>query len=159
MYDVDTTELVKKTAEELKKVEEIKPAPWASLVKTGTHKERPPAEKDWWYKRAASILRWVSMRGPIGVQKLRIKYGGRKNRGVKAERFYMASGNIIRKILQQLEKAELIKKGEVGVHKGRMISSKGILFLNNVAKSLKPAEKKPAEKKAEEEPPAKIKNG
>jgi small subunit ribosomal protein S19e len=68
----------------------------------------------------------------IGVQKLRIKYGGNKNRGHKPSRFYKSSGKIIRLILQQLEKAEFIKKTDAGVHKGRVIAPKGKSFLARV---------------------------
>jgi len=144
IYDVEATELIEKTAEELKKIDSIKSPVWGAYVKTGMHKERPPVERDWWYMRAASILRQVALKGPIGVQKLRVKYGGKKNKGVKAEHFYKASGNIIRKVLQQLEKAELIKKGEAGVHKGRVLALKGTKLLNSVAKSLSKIEKKPS---------------
>ena len=137
IYDVNPNSLISKAAEELKKIEIIKPTSWVSFVKTGVHKERPPADKDFWYKRSASILRKIYIYGPIGVSKLRIKYGGKKSRGTKPEEFRKAGGNIIRKILQQLEKAELIKQIEIGVHKGRIITPKGKKFLDNIAKGLK----------------------
>lgn len=136
IYNVDPTELIKKAAEELKKIDSIKPPSWAGYIKTGVHKERPPVDKDWWYTRAASVLRKVYLAGPIGVSKLRIKYGGKKRRGYKTAHFYKASGSIIRKILQQLEKAELLKKSEKDVHKGRIITAKGKSFLNQVAVQL-----------------------
>ena len=132
IYDKDANELIAKASEELKKV--IKAPEWAPFVKTGVHKERPPVEKDWFYKRAAAILRSVYIKGPIGTNKLRIKYGGRKNRGYAPEKFYRGSGNIIRKALQQLEEAGLIKKAEKGVHKGRMITPKGKSFLDKLSK-------------------------
>src|SRR3989344_8301861 len=132
IYDKDTNELIAKASEELKKV--IKAPEWAQFVKTGVHKERPPVEKDWFYKRAAAILRSVYIKGPIGTNKLRIKYGGRKNRGYAPEKFYRGSGNIIRKALQQLEEAGLIKKAEKGVHKGRIITPKGKSFLDKLSK-------------------------
>ena len=132
IYDKDTNELIAKASEELKKV--IKAPEWAQFVKTGVHKERPPVEKDWFYKRAAAILRSVYIKCPIGTNKLRIKYGGRKNRGYAPEKFYRGSGNIIRKALQQLEEAGLIKKAEKGVHKGRMITPKGKSFLDKLSK-------------------------
>ncbi len=137
IYDVNPNKLIGKSADELKKVKEIEPAKWISFVKTGVCKERPPSEKDFWYKRSASILRKIYVYGPIGVSKLRVKYGGKKNRGVKPERFRLAGGNIIRKILQQLEKAELIRQTEIGVHKGKVITPKGKKFLDGVAKGLK----------------------
>ena len=133
MYDVDAQELISKAAEELKKVPEIKAPSWAQFVKTGMHKERPPVNEDWWYARAASVLRAVYRYGPVGVSKLRAKYGGRKNRGVKKEHFYKGSGNILRKALQQLEKAGFVKFAEKGVHKGRLITPKGKSFLDKIA--------------------------
>ncbi|MBS3151314.1 30S ribosomal protein S19e [Candidatus Woesearchaeota archaeon] len=133
IYDVDPSELIKKAASELKKVEQIKAPSWAMFVKTGASKERPPVELDWWYARTASLLRKIYLFGPIGVNKLRKKYGGKKNRGHKPERSYPGSGNIIRKILQQLEKAELVKYAEKKVHKGRIITPKGKKFLDKIA--------------------------
>ncbi|MBI2541185.1 30S ribosomal protein S19e [Candidatus Woesearchaeota archaeon] len=133
MYDADAQELILKTAEELKKIPEIKPPEWALFVKTGMHKERPPVKDDWWYTRAASVLRAVYRLGPIGTEKLRTKYGGKKNRGVKKEHFFKGSGNILRKSLQQLEKAGLVKFTENGVHKGRVITPKGRSLLDKIA--------------------------
>ncbi|MBI2106219.1 30S ribosomal protein S19e [Candidatus Woesearchaeota archaeon] len=133
IYDVDASELIKKAASDLKKVDSIKEPDWAKFVKTSAGRQRPPVEEDWWFTRAASVLRKVYVLGPIGVSKLRIKYGGKKNRGHKPEKFYPGSGNIIRKILQQLEKAEFIKYAEKGVHKGRVITPKGKKFLDKIA--------------------------
>ncbi|MBW2989752.1 30S ribosomal protein S19e [Candidatus Woesearchaeota archaeon] len=164
MYDVDATELIEELAKEMQNVEQIEPPGWAFFVKTGVHKERQPAREDWWYVRAASVLRKVRLKGPIGVSKLRIFYGGKKNMGYAPERFKKGSGNIIRKILQQLEKAELIKKGEKGAHKGRVITPKGIKFIDNISNkisghkpSAKPPEKKQAAKKEEGNPDVKKK--
>jgi len=153
IYDVNQTELIEKVAEELKKIPELKPTEWAAFVKTGVSKERPPIRSDWWYSRAASILRNVYRFGPIGVSKLRTKYGVKKNRGVKPGRFYRASGNIIRKILQQLAKAELIKEDKKGVHKGKVITPKGVKLLSKAAGEIKESKpKKETPKKVEEKP-------
>ncbi|MBU0929850.1 MAG: 30S ribosomal protein S19e [Nanoarchaeota archaeon] len=134
IYNKDASEIIIKAAEELKKVEEIKAPEWAKYCKTGVSKERPPEDKDWWYKRTASMLRKLYLsKGPIGVSKLKRKYGGKKNRGHKPDRFYSGSSNITRKVLQQLEKAGFAKKAEVGVHKGRIITGKGKSFLDKLA--------------------------
>tara|TARA_Y100000310_G_scaffold242605_1_gene246772 strand:- start:1813 stop:2445 length:633 start_codon:yes stop_codon:yes gene_type:complete len=133
IYNADPSELIEKSSEELKKVESIKAPEWAAFVKTGVHKERPPLKNDWWYMRAASILREVYRHGPIGVPKLRTKYGGKKNRGVKKSHFYKGSGNIIRKIVQQLEKEGFLKKDLKSLHKGRVITEKGKKFLDEIA--------------------------
>lgn len=158
IYDVNPNELIEKVAEELKNIEAIQPPEWAAFVKTGAHKERPPEDKEWWYKRAAAVLRSISILGPIGVSKLRTKYGGRKNRGVKPDKFKKGSGSVIRKVLQQLDKAELSKFVEKGVHKGRIVTPKGLSLLDKAANKIsksKPkkqveakAEKKQVEKKA-----------
>ena len=133
MYDVEAQELIEKAAEELKKIPEISAPEWAPFVKTGMHKERPPVNNNWWHIRVASVLRTVYRLGPVGVSKLRNKYGGKKNRGVKKEHFFKGSGNILRKSLQQLEKAGFVKFAEKGVHKGRIITPKGKSFLDKIA--------------------------
>lgn len=119
-------------ASELKKIDKITPPSWASFVKTGNHKERPPENPDWWFVRAASILKNIYNHGPVGVSKMRTRYGGKKDRGRKPERFAKASGNIIRKIVQQLESAELIKNSTTQ-HKGRMIAPRGQSLLDKIS--------------------------
>ena len=85
---------------------------WAQFAESGAHRETLPKNPDWWFIRAASMLRVINAKGPIGVGKLRTRYGGRKNRGVRPDRFALASGKVIRTILQQLETAELIKQAQ-----------------------------------------------
>ena len=133
IFDVPVNDLLEEVAKELQNISEIQPPEWAFFVKTGVNRERHPARKDWWFMRSAAILRSVRLLGPIGVSKLRTKYGGTKNRGHKPERFCKASGNIIRKSLQQLEKAGLVKQVEKGVHKGKVITPKGVSLLDKTA--------------------------
>jgi small subunit ribosomal protein S19e len=154
--DVYPNELIEKAAEGLKKVEAIKQPVWASFAKTGVNKERPPVDKDWWYKRTAAVLRTVQILGPIGVNKLRAKYGGKQRRGHQPAIFKKGSGSVIRKVLQQLDKAGFTKSVEKGVHKGRIITKEGKLFLNKIAEEIMKSkgievkkEPKPVEKKEE----------
>ncbi|MFC2136337.1 30S ribosomal protein S19e [Bacteroidota bacterium] len=134
LFNVQQEELIKKTAEELKKL--IHMPSWAPFVKTGTHKDRPPVDADWWYVRAAAVLRTIYLVGPVGVSKLRVKYGGKKNRGMKPEKFTKGSGSVIRKVLQQLEEAKLIKQAKIKKHKGRVITPKGKSVLFSAAKAM-----------------------
>lgn len=134
IYDLSASDLIKRAAKELKTSKEVKMPSWAKFVKTAVHKERPPLQNDWWYLRAASILRMISKLGPLGVSKLRKKYSGKKNMGHKPARTLTGSGKIIRVILQQLEKEGLIRQVEKGVHKGRVITPKGSSLLDKVAK-------------------------
>lgn len=133
--DVSAADLAKEVALELKgKFEAPK---WSVFVKTGVCKERPPEQPDWWHVRAASILRTIFRSAPVGVSKLRSKYGSSKNRGRKPERFRKASGNVIRKILQQLEKSGYIVQKKDGVHKGRILTPAGQALLTRAATKIK----------------------
>ncbi len=133
LRDVEPEKLIRALSEEFKKMDELKPPEWAKFAKTGRHKEMPPMEKDWWYVRLGAILRAVSLNGPVGVQRLRSKYGGRKKFGQKPKRFVKASGNIIRKALQQLENAGLVMKKE---KKGRIVTKKGQSLLDKTAANI-----------------------
>lgn len=130
--EVSTQELIEKVSKELQSV--IKAPEWSLFIKTGVGKDRTPARDDWYYVRSAAVLRRVYLDGPVGVSKLRVKYGNKKNRGVRPGKFRKAGGKIIRSILQQLEAAKLIEKAQKGVHKGRIVTPQGRSFLDNLAK-------------------------
>tara|TARA_Y100000310_G_C20605678_1_gene775344 strand:- start:633 stop:1226 length:594 start_codon:yes stop_codon:yes gene_type:complete len=136
IYTVDPSDLIEHVSKELESVEAISAPAWAAYCKTGAHAERPPARADWWNMRAASVLRKVFLKGPIGVAKLKHLYGGKKNRGHKPEEFREGSGNIARKILQQLEKAGYLKQEAKGVHKGRVLTPAGKKVLTTAAETL-----------------------
>jgi len=131
--DIKPSEFIEKAAEELKKM--IEQPEWSMFVKTGIAKSRPPEKQDWYYARAAAVLRKVYIaNGPIGVSKLRTKFGSKKRRGTKPEKFFKASGKIIRSILQQLEKNKLIEQKAIGFHKGRIITKEGRKLVDGIAK-------------------------
>lgn len=75
-YDIPANNLIDRLSEQLKKEKKIEPPGWSAFVKTGSHTEKIPQNKDWWYARCASILRKVYIHGPIGVSDLRSEYGG-----------------------------------------------------------------------------------
>ena len=133
VQEIEPQKFINKLKEELKKFDEIKPPLWAHFVKSGAHKERPPEQEDFWYIRAASILRRIYLDGPVGVERLRTYYGGKVKHWSGPPYFRKASGSIIRKILQQLEKAGFVEKTK----KGRKITPKGMSFLDKVAKGIK----------------------
>jgi len=137
VYELNAQEYNLKLAEALKKVEEFKEPEWAKFVKSGPAKERPIDDEDFWHKRAASVLRNVYKTGSVGVQRLRTKYGSKKNRGFKPEAFKKGSGKIIRLILQQADKAGFteIQKPVRGVKSkkpGRILTDKGKKFLEDI---------------------------
>lgn len=129
VYDVPADRFIRTLAEELKSKPEIVPPDWAAFAKTGVHKEMPPEDPDWWFVRVASIMRRVYIDGPIGVERMRTFYGGKKDRGSKPSRFRKGSGSILRKSLQQLESAGFIQHDKTG----RKISPEGASFMDGVA--------------------------
>jgi small subunit ribosomal protein S19e len=132
LYDVSATKLIELTAMKLKNDERFTPPEWAAWVKTGMHKEHPPQNDDWWYVRCAALLRRIAIDGPVGTQRLRSVYGGKTDNSSRPERFVKGSGSIIRKAMQQLENAGLVRT----TPKGREISSEGRSFLDNSAYEL-----------------------
>lgn len=122
--------LIMQVAKELESIEQIKAPEWAAFVKTGVHKERPPMQANWWEIRCAALLRKIAIRGPIGTNKLRTLYGGRKNRGHKPDAQRKASGSVIRNALQQLEAAGLVKQADKDGRKGRVLTPKGESLLD-----------------------------
>ena len=129
VYDVPADRFIEKLADYLKNDKKIEPPSWSYFVKTGSHTEKVPQNKDWWYIRCASILRKIYLHGPISVNALRTEYGGRKQNGYNLAHHRDASGGIIRTGLQQLESSGyLIKKNN-----GRMISDDGMKRTDRIA--------------------------
>lgn len=131
VYDVKGSELVKIAAQKLK--DKIKKPDYINYVKSGAHRERPPQDPDFYYMRTASVLRQVYLNGPLGVSRLRTRYGGRKEHtAVHRHHHVAAGGSIIRDAFNSLEEQNLIKKTK----KGRVITPQGKSFLDKIAKEI-----------------------
>ncbi|MBI2970883.1 MAG: 30S ribosomal protein S19e [Candidatus Aenigmarchaeota archaeon] len=133
IYDKNPQLLVAKASDELKK--KMSAPSWSLYVKTGVSRDRVPENPDWWYVRAASIMRRIHLNGPVGVERLRTYYGGLHRRGHKPAHFARGGGKIVRVILQDLEKAGFVQKVDKP-KKGRILTADGKRFLNAVAKSV-----------------------
>lgn len=137
VYELGAQDYNKKLAEALKKIPEFKVPEWVNFVKSGPAKSRPIEEEDFWYKRAASILRQIYKNKVVGVSRLRTKYGGKKRRGFKPEEFRKSGGKIIRTILQQSDKACFTEishavKGIRERKSGRQMTETGKKFLESI---------------------------
>ena len=133
-HDVPPQQFIEKLAKYLKEnIDQIQPTPWAAFAKTGSHVEKQPQNPDWWYTRSASILRKVYAHEPIGLEKLRADYGGRKGFSVRPNHAAKAGGSNIRKVLQQLESAGLVQTAK---SQGRKMTPKGRKLLQEVAEDL-----------------------
>jgi len=129
VYDVVPNKLVAKTADKLQGMGIVPPA-WVGTVKSGSHRERMPQQRNFWYIRLAAILRNAYINGKVGTSSLRSHFGGKKIRGVRPEKKRKAGGAIIRKGMQALEKAGLMVKRKTG----REISAAGKKLLDAAAK-------------------------
>ncbi|MFQ6134433.1 MAG: 30S ribosomal protein S19e [Nitrososphaerales archaeon] len=133
VHDVPPDMLIKKLSEHLRKMPQITPPPWTPYVKTGSHAERPPQDKDWWYTRCASILRKVYIHDPIGLTDLRSMYGGGKRIGYGGVHHRKAGGSAVRKALLQLEAAGLVAKKQ---GQGRFVTSRGRSLLDRLSNEI-----------------------
>merc|ERR1719263_2595709 len=100
-------------------------------------KELAPYDEDWFFVRAASILRKVYLRKGTGVGALKKWYGGSSgtHRGTRKAHFSTASGAIIRKAMLELEKLEMMEHCSDG---GRVITSKGRAEMDRIAGNIAP---------------------
>ncbi len=131
VYDVPNDVLINAVSEKLKN--ELIAPEWYRYVKTGIHKEKAPIQSDWWYIRAASILRKLYINGCIGVSRLSAEYGSKIDRGSAPYHPVKAARKHIRVILQQLESKGYVIKNS---NKGRILTPRGIKFLNSTAKEI-----------------------
>ena len=129
-YDVPADDLIEAVAEEL----DLEEPEWAAYSKTGVARELPPEQEDFWNVRAASILRTIAKDQPVGVERLRTRYGGSKQGStryrVRPDQKTGSSGKVIRTILQQLEDAGYVAIAE---GEGRRISGDGRALLDSTA--------------------------
>jgi small subunit ribosomal protein S19e len=132
VHDVPSSMLITALAAQMKEVPGVEQPEWSRFVKTGSHAERPPADSEWWYTRAASLMRKLYLHGPVGLGDLERAYGGSKALKYYPKHHRDAGGSSIRKILKQLEQAELVTK----TPKGRILSSKGRGMIDRVSKEV-----------------------
>lgn len=131
VYDVKGEPLVEEAAEDL---EEMFDAPeFTRYAKSGSDRDRPPQQDNWYHLRSAAILRKVYMDGPVGVSRLRKAFGKREEHGHGPEHKGKASGKVIRSALQNLEDQGLVEEEE---GEGRVITDKGMSFLDEKAAEL-----------------------
>lgn len=131
VFDVKGSQLVSVAAQKLK--DKIKKPDYINYVKSGANKERPPMDPDFWYVRTASVLRQVYVNGPVGVSRLRTRYGGGKIHTVHRHHHQQAGGSIIRDAMVALESINYVKKTK----KGRVITPQGKSFLDKVSKEIR----------------------
>jgi small subunit ribosomal protein S19e len=132
VHDVPSGKLILALAEQVKGLSGMEAPDWARFVKTGSHAERPPQNPDWWFTRAASLLRKLYLHGPMGLGDLERSYGGGKAVAYNPKHHRDAGGSSVRRMLRQLEQAELVAK----TPKGRILTPKGTAMLDRLSVEL-----------------------
>ncbi|KAF9916792.1 40S ribosomal protein S19 [Lobosporangium transversale] len=131
--DINAHDFNRAYAAYLKRSGKLEIPKWVDLVKTGTNKELAPYDPDWFYIRAASVARHIYLRRSVGVGALKKLHGGTVNRGSRPSHHVNSSGSIARKVLQALEKINVVEADENG---GRKITVDGQRDLDRIAASV-----------------------
>lgn len=129
--DVEVSALIKRAAERLKDAKVAKPK-YIDFVKSGPSRERLPSSRDFWYVRCASLLRQVYLNGPIGISKMRTRYGTSKGHTVHRHHHVRTGGSMIKDAFDVLEKMNYVKKTK----EGRVITPQGRSFLDKISSEL-----------------------
>lgn len=131
VFDVDGSALIKKTSEMLKSKGIAKPE-YIDFVKSGASRERVPSDENFFYVRSASLLRQVYLNGPIGISRMRTRYGTRKLHTIHRHHHFRAGGSVIKDAFDSLEKLNYVKK----TPKGRVITPAGKSFLDGISNEI-----------------------
>ncbi|RKP12641.1 40S ribosomal protein S19-A [Piptocephalis cylindrospora] len=128
--DVSAPVFIQAYAAHLKSSGKLEVPKWVDLVKTAPYKELAPYDPNWFYIHAAAVVRHIYLRPGVGVGALQKRHGGQKNRGSRPSHHATSSGSVERKVLQALEKLNLLEKSDNG---GRRISQEGRRDLDRIA--------------------------
>mmetsp|Transcript_81081 Transcript_81081/g.225600 ORF Transcript_81081/g.225600 Transcript_81081/m.225600 type:complete len:150 (-) Transcript_81081:18-467(-) len=128
--DVPAADFISAYSEVLKNNDKFVVPKWVDLVKTGVHKELAPYNHDWYFIRAAAIVRKVYLRQGTGVGALSKRFGGNYRRGAAPERHQDGARGLIRSILLSLDELKITEKTEKG---GRRVTRIGQQALDLVA--------------------------
>merc|ERR1711953_1535658 len=80
------------------------------LVKTGHFHELAPYDEDWFYTRAAAIMRKLYVKPTVGIGRLANKFGGKQRNGVARKHHAKSSRGVIRACMKALEGAKLLTR-------------------------------------------------
>jgi len=129
--DVPAQQFVSELAAHFKKSQKLELPEWHDLIKTGAYKQLCPQDPDWYYIRAAAVVRKIYLRGGIGIGAFSKIYGGSVNNGSAPAHHAKAARGLHRHILQQLQNISLVNKKKE--KKGRYITKEGQRELDTIA--------------------------
>jgi small subunit ribosomal protein S19e len=137
LYDAPAEAVIEALTDTLADESAIEQPDWIEYTKSGSDREMPPEQAEFWHRRTASLLRKVAIDGPVGVGSLRTEYGSAKQGSnryqVRPRQSSQSSGNIIRTSLQQLEEAGYVETAE---GEGRKVTPEGHSLLDETAEDV-----------------------
>ena len=116
--DVDAGKWIKGFAGHLKTQGSLEVPEFVDYAKTSAAKVLAPLDPDWYYVKAAAVLRRVYLRPFTGIGGLRKVFGSVYGKS-RPLHFKRAAGGVLRHVLQSLEKLNLLTKSDDG---GRVIT-------------------------------------
>ena len=102
--------------------------------KTGVSRQYAPENPDWYYIRAAAVLRRLYSQGTQGMTDLRRMFGSAADGSCIPNHFKLSSGSIMMTIAHQLQAQGFV---EIAAGEGRKITEKGKKVLDQFASQLK----------------------
>merc|ERR1712084_159643 len=151
LKDVPANDFITAYAEFLKKSNKIELPKWVDIVKTGHYHELTPYDEDWFYTRAAAIMRKIYVKPNVGVGRLANKFGAKERNGSIRKHHAKDSKAVIRACMKALEKAKLMtrysdpKRTDFAedtcplvepIKSRRVVSDNGKKTINNIAKEV-----------------------
>jgi len=141
VLDAPANKLVNQVASFFKEKNIIKIPKYASLVKTSRANDCEPINPDYFYYKAAAIVRklYVTKSKNVGVGSLRVMFSKKERRGSQPPKTFRAGGKIIREIVIQLKNAGYVKNyggKEDETNSGLFLTQKGRSELDKIASGL-----------------------
>ena len=141
VLDVPSNKFINQLASFLKEKNIIKIPKYASLVKTSRANDCEPINPDYFYYKAAAIVRklYATKSKNVGVGSLRVMFSKKERRGSQPPKTFRAGGKIIREIVIQLKNAGYVKNyggKDEETDSGLFLTQKGRSELDKIASGL-----------------------
>ena len=140
VLDVPSNKFINQLASFLKEKNIIKIPKYAPLVKTSRANDCEPINPDYFYYKAAAIVRklYLTKSKNAGVGSLRVMFSKKERRGSQPPKTFRAGGKIIREIVIQLKNADYVKNhgGKEETYSGLYLTKKGRSELDKIASGL-----------------------
>ena len=138
MRDVSAYKWIRAMAAHLKQSGKLFVPNCTELMKQSHGNQRAPENPDWYFYRAASVLRHVYIHPGTGYGGLGKAFAIKKNNGSRPEKTVKATRGLLHWVCRSLEGLKLIAKGKA---KGRVLTREGRRKADAIAFNVKSGRK------------------